>query len=272
MGKDIKNGLTIVRLTRSSVGSRFNEIDYFVIENEEKFQFDLRKIRLYSFQRMYDYQFTSYIYIYRRATSQIRQTDLNYRLRSDTVSNDSNSFDLRRTKTSLLKSALPLLSFFSIVPSFPISPSRSIPWKSWKSSLKIDSIISITFDDDTFYYYYYNTSILDRLGQLSQASIHFSTRDYYIHRSHDWIPLHGSLPRNINRRRGGPNAIHYPERKFHFHFSVSQTAGNCYFQLWWTVCSSAFLCRQPTNTQFNSSFSIASDSRKFRSKTHRDVI
>lgn len=127
MGKDIKNGLTIVRLTRSSVGSRFNEIDYFVIENEEKFQFDLRKIRLYSFQRMYDYQFTSYIYIYRRATSQIRQTDLNYRLRSDTVSNDSNSFDLRRTKTSLLKSALPLLSFFSIVPSFPISPSRSIP-------------------------------------------------------------------------------------------------------------------------------------------------
>lgn len=127
MGKDIKNGLTIVRLTRSSVGSRFNEIDYFVIENEEKFQFDLRKIRLYSFQRMYDYQFTSYIYIYRRATSQIRQTDLNYRLRSDTVSNDSNSFDLRRTKTSLLKSALPLLSFFSIVPSFPIFPSRSIP-------------------------------------------------------------------------------------------------------------------------------------------------
>lgn len=213
-----------------------------------------------------------YIYIYRRATSQIRQTDLNYRLRSDTVSNDSNSFDLRRTKTSLLKSALPLLSFFSIVPSFPISPSRSIPWKSWKSSLKIDSITSITFDDDTFYYYYYNTSILDRLGQLSQASIHFSTRDYYIHRSHDWIPLHGSLPRNINRRRGGPNAIHYPERKFHFHFSVSQTAANCYFQLWWTVCSSAFLCRQPTNTQFNSSFSIASDSRKFRSKTHRDVI
>lgn len=91
MGKDIKNGLTIIRLTRSSVGSRFNEIDYFVIENEEKFQFDLRKIRLYSFQRMYDYQFTSYIYIY------IDEPRARYVKRISTIASAPTQFQTIRT-------------------------------------------------------------------------------------------------------------------------------------------------------------------------------
>lgn len=137
-------------------------------------------------------KFTSYIYIYRR-TRYVKR--LNYRLSSDTVSNESNSFDLRRSETSLLKSAPP--PFFSIR-TFQRQPPVSTIFNSLKIMKINNFIVSITFQPSSMILFIIIVqSILD---QLSQVSIHFSTRAYYIRRSHNWIPLHGSLPWNINRR------------------------------------------------------------------------
>lgn len=156
---------------------------------------------------MYDYQFTNYIYIYIDEPRTRYVKYLNYRLRFDTVSNESNAFDLRRTKTSQK------CSFFSI---------NNDSSKNHENRFRS---ISITRYHHFYYYYYYYT----KHPRSIKFSVHFSTRARYIRRSHDWIPLHGSLPWNINWPKCHWESI-IPGENSTSTFLCHKVAGNCYFQ------------------------------------------
>lgn len=174
----------------------------FVIEKRRKIH-----ARLYLFQRMYDYQFTNYIYIYRWATNQIRQI-------SQLSPSFWHSFErIERLWSSTHKDISKVLLF--------LDQQRFLE-KSWKSiSFYLDNFPRYRH----FYYYYYYT----KHPRSIKFSVHFSTRARYIRRSHDWIPLHGSLPWNINWPKCHWESI-IPGENSTSTFLCHKVAGNCYFQ------------------------------------------
>lgn len=138
-------------------------------------------------------KFTSYIYIY------IDEPDTS---NVSTIASVPTQFQTSRTlsifdaQRRLYSKARPLP--FSLLRTFQRQPPVSTIFNSLKIMKINNFIVSITFQPSSMILFIIIVqSILD---QLSQVSIHFSTRAYYIRRSHNWIPLHGSLPWNINRR------------------------------------------------------------------------